>query len=133
MSDSAFTTKLHRALQAAHRKAQRWVAARWRRLLERLELRPTPLRAECVAEVPLNVEPSRVYLVGEGGHLWQAVFKCPCGCEADVQLPLMPEGRPRWDATVHSDDTVSLRPSINRTVGCRSHFFIRHGQVEWAN
>jgi hypothetical protein len=74
-----------------------------------------------------------VYLVGEGEHLWQAVFKCPCGCEDDVQLSLMPEGRPRWHATVHENETVSLWPSVSRTVGCRSHFFVRHGRIDWCD
>ena len=66
-------------LHAAYQKTRRWIFARWQRLLERLRLRPVPLRAERVAEVPLDVEPGLVYLVGKGEHLWQAVFKCPAG------------------------------------------------------
>lgn len=127
MSDLTFIAQLRSVL----RKTRRRVVACWQRLLERLGLRPVPLRAERVVEVPLDVDPGRIYLVGEGQHLWQAVFKCPCGCGADVQLPLMPEGRPRWDATVHPGGTVSLWPSVDRTVGCQSHFFVRRGRIDW--
>lgn len=53
-------------------------------------------------------------------------FICPCGCGDEIHLPIM-EGHWRLNR-----ETVSLEPSILRTVGCKSHFFIRNGEVVWA-
>ena len=34
-------------------------------------------------------------------------------------------------ATFQSDGSVSLMPSVWRQKGCRSHFFLRHGRIDW--
>jgi hypothetical protein len=48
-----------------------------------------------------------------------------------IQLNLLPDAEPLWSLTKHRDGTVTLSPSIWRQKGCRSHFFIRKGQIEW--
>ena len=85
-------------------------------------------RTEVVPDRPAT---GVVYLVGEGQHLWSVAFLCPCGCGELVQLNLLPDTRPQWDVRTHEDTTVSLTPSVWRTKGCRSHFFLRRGRVEW--
>lgn len=113
-------------------RACRWVLDRLRGLLP---FRPsTPRRYELVYadEVPESVGPHTIIAVGEGVHLWYAVFACPCGCGELVQLSLLPDERPRWRLTV--DGTVpTLSPSIWRRRGCRSHFFLRNGLVLWCS
>jgi hypothetical protein len=58
---------------------------------------------------------------------------CPCACGAVLQMSTLPEGRPRWQVEQHPDGTLSLYPSVWRTIGCRSHFFLQHGYVIWCN
>lgn len=90
-----------------------------------------PFRAAAVDDVPALLAPGVVYLVGEGGHLWCAALRCPCGCGATIQLGMLREARPCWSATVHADGTVSLTPSVWRRVGCRSHFVLERGRIRW--
>jgi len=86
-----------------------------------------------VEDAPDSVLPELVYLVGDvAARPWLAVFVCPCGCGEIVSLSLIRGDSPRWRARTHSDRTVTISPSIWRTRGCRSHFFIRRGKVVWA-
>lgn len=72
-----------------------------------------------------------LYIVGEGGHDWYAAFTCPCGCQETIQLNLQPDSRPLWRLHLHWNGTVTVHPSINRIRGCRSHFWVRKGRVQW--
>lgn len=96
-------------------------------------LRGQVYRAETVDEVPpANVlHQARVYLVGEEGEPWQAAFLCPCGCLSLIQLNLLPETRPRWVLRLGFWNVVTLSPSVWRKQGCRSHFFMRKGRIQW--
>ena len=84
-----------------------------------------------VEDEPNELESNRVYLIMEENEVWQAALICPCGCHAKIQLCCVKESRPRWSYNVHSDQTVTLHPSVWRTKGCRSHFFIRRGKIKW--
>lgn len=56
------------------------------------------------------------------------VHLCCCGCGNKVALPLSPAG---WSLT-YNGSTISLTPSIgNSSLPCRSHYWIRNGQVHW--
>lgn len=72
-----------------------------------------------------------LYIVrGEPTPKW-AVMQCPCGCGEKLQLSLNPTRRPRW--SVHRDRLrrVTVDPSVRQTGGCRAHFWIRRGLIEW--
>lgn len=84
-----------------------------------------------VEEMPDVVPSGVVYLVGDGGRPWCAALLCPCGCEQTIALSLVVRDRPRWRVTKHFDGTITLYPSIWRTKGCKSHFYIRRGRVLW--
>ncbi|WP_423773955.1 DUF6527 family protein [Aquipseudomonas alcaligenes] len=56
---------------------------------------------------------------------------CPCGCGDLVQLSLASSGHPRWNLDWGAQGAVSLHPSVHRTAGCRSHFFLKQGKVIW--
>lgn len=90
-----------------------------------------PLRTVEAADLPDKIQPHEVYLVGENGFLWYVAMLCPCGCGETMQLSCLPDARPRWTVTRHADSTVSLHPSVARTKGCRSHFFLKEGQIVW--
>ena len=82
------------------------------------------------AEEPEALLPNVLYLVGER-EKWVAVFTCPCGCQKPVWLNLLKGHRPRWSVLVSAKGLPTVSPSINRQVGCRSHFFLRSGRIVW--
>lgn len=84
-----------------------------------------------VDDDPDVVQPGTVYVVGEGGHPWFAAMACPCGCGETIKLAMVQGSRPRWSLARHWDDTVSLKPSVWRKVGCKSHFWVRSGRIDW--
>ncbi|MGO9145122.1 MAG: DUF6527 family protein [Desulfomonilia bacterium] len=85
-----------------------------------------------IEELPEQLLPGIVYLVGEAEHFWCAALLCPCGCQAVIQLNLLTSTRPVWQFERHPImDLPTLSPSIRRTQGCKSHFFLRRGRVHW--
>jgi hypothetical protein len=88
-------------------------------------------RPRCVADEPDRLAAGVLYIVGEKGCEWVAAFKCPCGCGEAIWLNLL-EGHPqRWRIHHNRRGQLSLSPSINRIVGCRSHFFLWDGRIYW--
>lgn len=90
------------------------------------------LRVVFVEDEPDELKRDVLYAVGENGYLWQATFACPCGCQARITLNLLPDDSPRWQLHVVAG-VPTLTPSIWRKAGCRSHFFIRQGRVDWCS
>jgi len=85
-----------------------------------------------LTEDPDELEPMVLYLIGEHGHLWHASLSCPCGCGAAIQLNLLTDDVPNWKVQI-AKEGVTVDPSIWRTSGCRSHFFLRKGRVQWCS
>jgi hypothetical protein len=57
------------------------------------------------------------------------IHRCCCGCGYEVVSPLHPL---QWSITFNGE-TISLTPSIgNWSFPCRSHYWIRAGEVRWA-
>lgn len=53
---------------------------------------------------------------------------CPCGCRQEVPLSISPTA---WKLTYNGE--ITLNPSVgNWKFSCRSHYFIRGGEVCWA-
>src|SRR5258708_27239156 len=77
-------------------------------------------------ELPDTLDAKAVYLLGENS-VWAAALLCPCGCKEIIQLSLLQEDSPRWKFNTDNRLLTTLEPSIWRTVGCRSHFFLRKG------
>jgi hypothetical protein len=91
-----------------------------------------PLKTIHAEELPEQLDPEAVYVLGEGKHRWFVAMVCPCGCKATLQMSLLPDAKPRWRLVEHTDDgTVTLQPSIWRKVDCQSHFFLRRGMIQW--
>lgn len=109
-----------------------WLRKFWKRFWSWLRHKPLPLATVRCSEVPENIDPTKMYLVGEGQYLWFAAFACPCGCGELVQLSLLADSRPRWRVEEHGDGTASLHPSVWRKRGCRSHFFVKRGLIVWS-
>ncbi|WP_415881080.1 DUF6527 family protein [Burkholderia sp. BCC1970] len=84
-----------------------------------------------VEDLPDEVQARKLYAVGESGHYWLAALRCPCGCGETIQLPMIEGQRPRWALTQQNMRRPSLSPSVDRTIGCRSHFWLRQGMIHW--
>jgi hypothetical protein len=66
------------------------------------------------------------------------MFDCPCGkCGTPVYVPFSraldgtpyPNGRPVWERTGETFDTLTLRPSIQRIGGCGWHGYLTNGEL----
>jgi len=83
---------------------------------------------------PPSVLPSRtIFLVIEDGYEELVSFACPCLCGATVHLNLIPDQNPFWCLSRNKDKRVTLYPSVRREKGCRSHFWVRNGRVQWCS
>lgn len=104
----------------------------WARLCRIFSGEPAPLRTVVVEDLPEQLRAGNVYLVGENGHFWCAALMCPCGCGVVILLNLVSTTRPVWTFELeYGAQTITLKPSVWRTAGCRSHFFLRSGRVQW--
>ena len=116
--DIPFLKKLIQKARSAVRKAlQPW-------------LYTDRLRSVAVDELPDSVAQRRLYLIGNGVPR-SAALLCPCGCGEVIQLSLLPDDSPSWTVSFDRDGLPTLSPSVWRTKGCRSHFFLRHGRIVW--
>lgn len=70
-------------------------------------------------------------LAREDDEDWCVGMKCPCGCGDVIELLIVSEARPRWDITIDRHGRPSLFPSVWKKSGCRSHFWVRNGKIEW--
>jgi len=96
-----------------------------------LDLRP-PYETVFVEDAPDQFDEKFIYLIGEDGQAWAAMFICPCGCKEVISLSLILKDKPSWLAKLNRSQKLTLKPSIRRVKGCLSHFFIREGKVVWA-
>ena len=81
-------------------------------------------------ELPAKLKKHTLYAIGEGVP-WLAALQCPCGCGEIVQLTLLENESPRWSLREEKDRSATISPSVWRSKGCKSHFFIRKGLVPW--
>ena len=103
----------------------------WWSLLAVFRLRPCPFMPTHVDDVPDTLHSRRVYVITEDGEPRCIVLLCPCGCGQTIHLNLLSQTRPCWTYEIHRSGTISLTPSIWRTKGCNSHFFIKRGKLIW--
>ena len=93
--------------------------------------KPLVFRAIYVNDVPDSLQKQVIYIAGETGHFWSVSMLCPCGCGDMIQLNLLQQVRPCWQVQTHPDQMISITPSVWRQQGCKSHFWIRHGRIDW--
>lgn len=83
-----------------------------------------------VAELPDSLQQRRFYVIGNALP-WSAAFLCPCGCDEVIHISLLPNDLPSWSVSFNRSSLPTLSPSVRRTKGCRSHFFLREGSIVW--
>lgn len=79
-----------------------------------------------------DVPPKTVVVVGHPKLPKWAIMKCPCGCNEILTLSLMKKHSPSWEVKKDGYNRISLSPSVWKTDGCRSHFFIKKGKIAWS-
>jgi len=89
------------------------------------------LQIKILEESPELHENSVIYLIGDNDNYWFAEMACPCKCGEIIKLKLFGNS-PAWSATIHKNNLITLSPSVWRTIGCRSHFFVKHSHIHWA-
>ena len=81
---------------------------------------------EFVEFIPEVVATGTLYISTEYAT---ATHRCCCGCGTEIVTPLGPTD---WKL-IFDGKSVSLTPSIgNWSLACRSHYWIREGQIAWA-
>jgi hypothetical protein len=107
---------------------------RWfRALLDKIRDHREILGVKFVEEIDKDrLKTSLLYVESRGGKDRWLHLRCPCGCGDVISLNLMTSNRPFWSLTRHTDGTLSVMPSVDKTSGCRSHFFIRQSRIAWA-
>ncbi len=83
--------------------------------------------------LPDRIPFRNLVLAREENENWCIGMRCPCGCGKIIELLLIHEASPRWDLIVDVNGLPSLKPSVWLKNGCRSHFWLRHGQVHWCD
>jgi hypothetical protein len=83
--------------------------------------------------LPERLPGRNLVLARDGDEDWCVGMRCPCGCGGTIELLLIREAKPRWDLSVDRSGRPSLKPSVWVQHGCRSHFWLRHGRVEWSD
>ena len=89
-------------------------------------MKTSSLTYQSVEFIPERLSPGVLYV----SHKYNtATHLCCCGCGEEIVTPIMPT---EWQLTLNGN-----RPTLNPSVGnwslpCRSHYWIKNGQVEWS-
>ncbi|WP_108519109.1 DUF6527 family protein [Bradyrhizobium algeriense] len=103
-------------------------ALSWSRLLAK----PDFLICRATEMPPREIlEAGVLVVVGPKRNPKWATFLCPSGCGMPLLLSLSQTRRPRWSVASDWLGRPSLSPSVRRTDGCRCHFWLRRGSVDW--
>lgn len=89
-----------------------------------------PILVIDVGERPQALKPRRLYVTFHAYGPAFGFMLCPCGCGETIHLRFMGDRRPRWSLETHAG-RATIFPSVWRQSGCRSHFFVRHGHIDW--
>ncbi len=85
-----------------------------------------------VQDIPNNIEPVIIYIIKDGMVADTLVFKCPCGCGNVIHLNLLNDTSPCWRYKIQKKK-ISISPSVRALKGCKSHFWITNGNVDWSS
>lgn len=81
--------------------------------------------------LPSRMPRRDIVLARDDGEDWCVGMRCPCGCGHVIELLVVAEAKPRWDIVIDAMGRPTLSPSVWLQKGCRSHFWLRNGRVDW--
>lgn len=103
----------------------------WRRLKARFTRR---LKLVTVNDQQaVKARRGELVLAREDGEDWSVHLRCPCGCGKPLELLLIPEAKPHWGLAKDERGRPNLCPSVWLRTGCRSHFWVRGGNIDWCD
>jgi hypothetical protein len=82
---------------------------------------------------PAELPAGQLLIVGRPDLQKWACLRCPGGCGEKLLLSLRPAQRPRWSVALDWLGRPTVYPSIKQLDGCRCHFWVRWGMVEWCD
>jgi hypothetical protein len=100
----------------------------WLRLIQKPDVLG---RVTSTHPTPVRLGEGELYMVGSPDHWKWACLRCPGGCGEILLLSLNPLGRPCWTTSIDWLGRPTVQPSIKQLDGCRCHFWIWGGMVEW--
>jgi len=86
---------------------------------------------EYVEDLPDRPKRKRVYVLGTKQAPFQAVMPCPCGCGEMIWLDLETGQEEHWQILSDRPGNATLIPSIWKTDGCGSHYWLTRGRIKW--
>lgn len=86
---------------------------------------------ERAEDVPDFISNHSIFVIQDGNEPELLAFKCPCGCGETILLNLLSDTKPQWYFDISYSGIINVSPSIWRTVGCKSHFWVVDGNVKW--
>ena len=110
------------------------IAEWWRTWWARLWERTSPALGLVIVSgdsLPKDLPNRDLVLARDGDEDWCIGMKCPCGCGRVLELLLIPEASPRWTLAIDGKGRPTLHPSVWVKDGCRSHFWVRSGRIDW--
>lgn len=82
---------------------------------------------------PENINNNIIYVVGGKDYVKWAYLKCPDNCGETIMLNLSKSKSPSWSISQDKYGRTNISPSINKKDGCKSHFWIKKGNVNWVH
>lgn len=86
---------------------------------------------EYVIDLPDELSLNKIFIVKDGFLPELLAMQCPCGCNEKIFLNLLEDATPLWKFNFTNDGNINVHPSVWRNLGCKSHFFIRNGKIDW--
>lgn len=115
-----------------------WISRKWNFFWERISRHvkgaevASKFNIEFVEDTPDRISENTIFVVQDGNFPELLAFECPCGCRARIILNLLPDASPKWSFYISEQGKIDIYPSIWRKVGCKSHFFVRESNIDWA-
>lgn len=101
-----------------------------KRICRRLLRKKRYTRIVEIDDKPSPPRKDTIYRVGDP-YPWSLVFICPCGCENEVELNVLPDIKPCWKYSICSGNLISIYPSVWLSNDCGAHFSIRESRIKW--
>jgi hypothetical protein len=107
-----------------------------RGLLVKLGLVPKPDLYVRIVELhpsPEEIKQGQAFIVGNTKIRKWICFQCPDGCGEMIHLSLISTTTPHWSISVDWLGQPTVFPSVRKLDGCKSHFWIKTGKIDWCN
>ena len=118
-------------------KISGWLSSLWHFVWSSKSQTILPLKTKSFYQVELSedlpefLSDNSILVMQDGNEPELLAFICPCGCKENILLNLLGDASPQWRFSITDDKIIDVHPSIWRTVGCKSHFWIIDGNVKW--